>query len=128
MAEPSVKEAALRLRALADRCRVDGHREHPAPHQGAVDAAIEFRLAEQAAAIAELSRRVAELSELVRRSTVGPSEPAVPAGPRRTGRPALLLVTMGIAALGLVGWAWARGDFGAIVDQALRLAGAAVGS
>ena len=66
MTNSGVKEAALRLRALADR---DG----PVESAGDAvrlrmrdDATIERRLKEQAATIEQLCRQVAELSELIR--------------------------------------------------------------
>jgi hypothetical protein len=128
MPESGVKEAALRLRALADRRGLAEDAARAALHEAQVDAVIERRLAEQAAAIAELSRQVDELSELIRSSALTSPHQMVAAGPGRTGRHGLILLTAGAAALGLVGWAWARDDLSTIVDQALRLAGMAVGS
>jgi hypothetical protein len=128
MPESGVKEAALRLRALADRCGLSEDAVGAALHEAQVDAVIERRLAEQAAAIAELSRQVDELSELIRSSVLAMPHQMVSAGSDRAGRQALMLLTAGAAVLGLVGWAWARDDLSTIVAQALRLAGVAVGS
>lgn len=128
MAESGVKEAALRLRALVDRCRVGEDGERGAPTEAQVDVAIERRLAEQAAAIADLGRQIFELSELIRSSTLAAHQRMVVASPNRAGRRALQFLTVGAVALGLVVWAWARDDFGVIVNQVLRIAGGAVGS
>jgi len=127
MGDSGVREAALRLRALADGCAGEDFSCREVTSGAQVDAMLGRRLDEQTAAIGELSRQVAALCELLRSSTAVRPEEVGSAYRGRSGTHRTLLLVIGAVTLGLIGWAWARDDLKLIVDRALRLAGTVVG-
>jgi hypothetical protein len=126
MGDSGVREAALRLRALADGCATEDFPWREVMPGVRADATLGQRLDEQTAAIGELSRQVAAMSELVRSSTAARSEEIASPYRGRSGRRTLLLI-IGAVTLGLIGWAWARDDLRFVVNWALRLASTVVG-
>ena len=129
MATLGIKDAAQRLRELADR-GVPASGGHSLVAGLDCDM-IEARLAEQATAIQELRREIELLAELIRADQRVPpmrKGSASAFSSPRSSRIARALLATAAAVVAFAAWAWASGDLRPVIERTVELTGGLLGS